>query len=221
MKDNTQIAVAIFDDHAQDYQEKYMDVSLYHNTLDTFCNYMPKEKPQILELACGPGNITKYLMERRPDFEILSTDLSPKMLHLAQLNNPKSRFKLLDSRKLHEINTPYDAIVFGFGLPYLSKDDAIAFIKNASRLLNSNGVLYLSTMEGDDTLSGWKSPSSEKGDRIYITYYEATCLTKALTAADFMIIDTERIIYSDNKGGEITDLIIIARKSTSLNQKLK
>ena len=63
-------SVAIFDKLAELYQTKYMDVSLYNDSLDLFCDCILVENPEILEIACGPGNITKYLLQKRSDFKI-------------------------------------------------------------------------------------------------------------------------------------------------------
>ena len=63
--DKTKIAVAIFNKYASEYQDKFMDLALYHDTFDLFCNLLVRENPTILELACGPGNITKYLLKKK------------------------------------------------------------------------------------------------------------------------------------------------------------
>ena len=83
MKDKTKNAVALFDTYAQAYMDKFMDQSKYHDSFDLFCSSLTKANAELLELGCGPGNITKYLSSKRPDFSILGTDLSDKMLELA------------------------------------------------------------------------------------------------------------------------------------------
>ena len=102
-KDKSKIAVAVFDKLANLYQEKYMDVSAYHKSFDFFCDAVQKENPEILELACGPGNITKYILQKRPDFNVLGTDLAPNMLALAKKNNPSVNFQILDSRNIKQL----------------------------------------------------------------------------------------------------------------------
>lgn len=205
----TKIAVDIFNKLATVYQDKFMDVSLYHDSLDLFCQSIPKQKAEILELACGPGNITKYLLEKRPDFKILSTDLAPNMIELAQINNPTAKFQLLDCRDVNKTNKKFDAIVCGFGFPYLSKEDVIQFITNAGNQLNFNGVLYLSTMEDDNSKSGFKTGST--GDKMYQNFHQADYLTKALEDNGFKIINLQRKNYFYNEE-DTTDLIIIATK---------
>jgi trans-aconitate methyltransferase len=207
--DQTKIAVDIFNKLATVYQDKFMDVSLYHDSLDVFCQRIPKQKAEILELACGPGNITKYLLEKRPDFKILGTDLAPNMIELAQINNPTAKFQLLDCRDVNKTNTKFDAIVCGFGFPYLSKEDTIQFIADAGNQLNFNGVLYFSTMEDDNSKSGFKTGST--GDKMYQNFHQADYLTKALEDNGFKIINLQRKNYFYNEE-YTTDLIIIATK---------
>ncbi len=205
----TKIAVDIFNKLATGYQDKFMDVSLYHDSLDVFCNSIKKENPEILELACGPGNITKYLLEKRPYFKILGTDLAPNMIELARINNPTAEFELMDCRAITSINKKFDGIMFGFGMPYLSKEEAIQFIKDASQKLNKNGILYISTIEDENSKSGFKTGST--GDTMYQNFHQADYLSAALEENEFKIIHLERIDYFYNNEKTI-DLIIIASK---------
>jgi ubiquinone/menaquinone biosynthesis C-methylase UbiE len=207
--DQTKIAVDIFNKLADVYQDKFMDVSLYHDSCNVFCDSLKKENPEILELACGPGNITKYLLEKRPDFKMLGTDLAPNMIELAKINNPTANFQLMDCRAIKSLNKKFDGIMCGFGLPYLSKEEAIQFIKESSKQLNKNGVLYISTMEDDNSKSGFKTGST--GDQMFQNYHQADYLTQALEENGYNIINLQRKEYYYNEQ-KTTDLIIIAKK---------
>lgn len=209
--DKTKIAVDIFNKLASAYQDKFMDVSLYHDTFDIFCNNIKNKNADILELACGPGNITQYLLSKRPDFKLLGTDLAPNMIELAKINNPSAQFQLLDSRDIRKLNKTYDAIMCGFILPYLSKEDAIQLIKDAAFILNSDGAIYISTMEDDYSKSGFKKGST--GDEIYMHFHQADYLTEALIEAGFTIIDVQRKTYPAADNSTVVDLILIAKKN--------
>lgn len=205
--DKTKIAVDVFDKLAELYQEKFMDLDLYNDTFDTFCNAVAGKK--ILELACGPGNITRYLLNKRPDLEILGTDLSPNMIRLAKINNPEAGFQLLDCRNMDMLNQKFDAIMCGFCLPYLNKEEAIKLISDAAGTLNPGGILYISTMEDDYSKSGFKTGST--GDEVYMHYHEAGYLTAALIENNFTLIDMKRQDYPEKDGSKTTDLILIAK----------
>ncbi len=210
--DKTKIAIEIFGDWAQQYQDKFMDLDLYHHSFDRFCELITTPNAQVLELACGPGNITSYLLRKRPDLKILGTDLSPKMLNLAKANNPAAEFKILDCRQIGQLETKYDAVMCGFGLPYLSKEEAIKFIQDTAVLLKDGGILYLSTMEDDYEKSGFKSPSSGGSKQLYVHYHQADYLTGALEESGFAIMELTRQKYPETDGSETTDLILLARK---------
>lgn len=204
------MAINVFDKCANSYQDKFMDLDLYHDSFDVFCNNIKKDNAHILDVACGPGNITHYLLNCRPDFQILGIDLSPKMIALAQKNNPEAEFQVMDCRNISSMNKQYDGLMCGFCLPYLSKEEAIEFIKNTSKALTINGLIYISTMEDDYSQSGFKTSSS--GDRMFIHYHEADYLTQALNENGFKIIDLRRQVYPSQDDVQAIDLIIIAEK---------
>ena len=75
-ENKTKQAVAVFDKHAHYYQERFMDTSFYWDTFDVFCENIIPAAAEILEVACGPGNITKYILDKHPDYKITATDLA-------------------------------------------------------------------------------------------------------------------------------------------------
>ncbi len=102
----------MFNKLAQDYQDKFMDVNLYRDSFNLFCDSVQAEKASIIEIACGPGNITQFLLHKRPDFNLLGTDLAPNMIELARLNNPSANFKLLDCREIKTIHQKIQRHIF-------------------------------------------------------------------------------------------------------------
>ena len=86
------------------YQDKFMDMALYNDTYDYICNSIAKPKAKLLEIGCGPGNITKYLLSKRPDFDIFGIDIAPNMIELAKKNNPTANFDIMDSRQINNLN---------------------------------------------------------------------------------------------------------------------
>ncbi|HET8884760.1 MAG TPA: class I SAM-dependent methyltransferase [Salinimicrobium sp.] len=202
-------AIEIFDKFAYEYQEKFMNVDMYAHSLNFFCESIPKKNAEILEIGCGPGNITKFLLEKRTDFKILATDLAPRMLRLCEKNNPSAEVQILDCRNILSLNKKFDAVIGGFCLPYLSKEDVFKLIKNVSQILNPNGIFYFSTMEDDYKASGYKKGSS--GDEMYMYFHEKDYLVQELKKNNFKLKKWERIEY-DSPDSKTVDLIIIASK---------
>lgn len=206
--DKTKQAVEVFDKLAKLYQEKYMDVNMYADSLNTLCE-LAENNAFVLELGCGPGNVTKYILDKRPDLKVLGTDLAPNMLELARENNPNAVFSLMDSRNLSELNKTYDVIVSAFVLPYLSKKEAINLICNASNHLCNKGLFYLSFIEDNNEKSAPRKGS--QGDEVYMNYHEESYIMEALTESSFDLINKWRISYPGPDNKPVTDLVILTK----------
>ncbi|MBL0330861.1 MAG: class I SAM-dependent methyltransferase [Bacteroidetes bacterium] len=202
-------AASIFNKYANDYQNLYMDVSLYNDTFDSFCTAIEKSNASILELACGPGNISQHVLNKRPDFKWLGTDLAPNMVELAKQNNPGAEFEIMDCREIGKLKQQYDGLMCGFCLPYLSMSETEQLIKDAAGLLNTKGVIYLSTMEEAYSKSGLQK--GRKGDEIYMHYYQYADLEKMLIENGFKILKVDRKEYEQQVGVKTVDLVIIAQ----------
>jgi cyclopropane fatty-acyl-phospholipid synthase-like methyltransferase len=205
--DHSENAVSIFNKHAEYYQERFMDVSMYSKSFDFFLSSITKEGAEILEIACGPGNITKYLLDQNPSLKFDATDLSSNMISLAKHNNPSAECFLLDARKIKSLNKKYDAIIAGFAFPYLNLDEVAQFIADAKSILNENGLLYISTMEDDYEKSGLVTGS--KGDQMLMHYYTEAMLAEILAKNGFTIVYTERVHTVMTNNTEVIDLVLV------------
>lgn len=210
---HNQNAVAIFNKLAEGYQQKFMNVDLYRESFNFFCDHLQIKDPEILELACGPGNITQYLLQKRPDLKILGIDLAPNMIELAKINNPGCQFEVRDGRDLSFLDKKLDGLVCGFFFPYLNKAETLQLIEEVSAKLRSGGLFYISTMEDSYSKSGFKKGSS--GDEIYMHYHEAEYLIHALEKHQLKVLKIDRAKYV-YQGEPTTDLIIIAKKEQEL-----
>ena len=203
-------AADAFNKSAKIYQDKFMDVSSYDDLLSIFCDNLTADNASILDIACGPGNITKYLLNRRPDFKVLGIDLSSKMLELAQANNPTAKFQLMDCREIDTIEEKFDGITCGFCLPYLTREEAVELIANIPGLLKPGGVFYLSTMEEDD-INKSRYQISSTGDQVWVNYHHEGYLTQAFRENNFEVINLKHFTSPDKDGLMITDLILIGK----------
>lgn len=209
--DRYQITFQTWDKLATGYQDKFMDLDLYNDTYDRFCTLVEKQGASVFEVGCGPGNITRYLLHKRPDFNIKATDVAPSMLALAKKNNPSIETALLDCRDIDKINAHFDGIVSGFCMPYLSKEDCGKFIEDCSRLLPSGGVLYFSAIEGSYDHSAYETSSDGKYS-VFVYYHEAGYLLKWLELYGFETPECFRKPYTKADGTDTVHIIFIARK---------
>lgn len=192
------------------YQDRFMDLELYNDSYDFICNTIANKEAKILEIGCGPGNITKYLLSKRPDFDIFGIDIAPNMIELAKKNNPAASFAVMDSRHINDLKTKYDGIVCGFCLPYLSETDSIKFIADCYNLLNEYGLIYLSFVEGDPDKSGFQVSSS--GDRSYFYFYNLAELKTQLVECNFDVLKIFKVVYKRSDNETEIHTIITAKK---------
>ncbi|QHL88027.1 methyltransferase domain-containing protein [Nibribacter ruber] len=193
---------------AHQYQEKFMDLDLYQDTYDRFCQLVETPSARVLELGCGPGNITKHLLRQRPDFTVEATDVAPNMVALAQANNPAALCYVLDCRSLDKLTGSYDAILGGFCLPYLSALDCQKLVQASAHLLPLGGILYLSFVDDDPEKSGYET-SSNGQHTLFVHYHRAVFVQEALTASGFALVDTIKKNYLPVNA---THTILLARR---------
>jgi 2-polyprenyl-3-methyl-5-hydroxy-6-metoxy-1,4-benzoquinol methylase len=207
--DKNTVSVNTFNKLAQKYQDKYMDLALYSDTFTLFCELVnQKINPELFEIGCGPGNISRLLLEACHDLKLHGIDLAPNMIQLAKGNNPTAQFEVMDCRDIGKITHQYDGIMCGFCLPYISKEEAKELIANTTKLLKKDGVIYLSTMEGEYSKSTLATSSS--GDQMYTYYHDAVHLSEQLEANGFTLLDINRKAIPGQQDLSINDLFIIA-----------
>ena len=195
------------------YQDKFMDLDLYNDTYDFIVSALNKPNSKILEIGCGPGNITKYLLSKQPDLDIFGIDIAPKMIELAEKNNPRAHFAIMDIREIGKIKTKYDGIICGFCLPYLSQTDSEKLIFDTHNLLNGNGLIYLSFVEGDPNKSDFQVGSN--GDRSYFYYHSLDKLKAQLKDNSFEKLKIFKVEYKKSEAEVNIHTILTARKKTT------
>ena len=211
--DNPEKPEEVFNKLAQEYMDRFMEMDLYNDTYDLFLEQIPDKGADVLEIGCGPGNISRYLLTRRPDLQLLGIDLAPNMIELARQNNPSAEFRIMDAREIGNFfpDLSFQAVMVGFCLPYLSKEETIDLIRHASQLLSPGGVLYLSTME-DDYENSRVVTSSNGSHELFIYFHQADYLSEALVDNGLQLIEQKRQAFPDEETAHFRDLILIAVK---------
>jgi SAM-dependent methyltransferase len=203
-------SASLFHRQADRYRDKYMDLTLYDDSYRAFCDLLKPGCARVLDAACGPGNVSRYLMTQRPELNLLGIDLAPRMVELARQAVPGARFAVHDCRRLAGLQRRFDGIICAFGLPYLSPEEATDLIREASHVLLAGGVLYLSTMLGGNGDSGFEVCST--GEQIYINYHSEDQVLHSLEECGYTILKQSRLQSPSAAVKKTTDLIVIAEK---------
>ena len=204
-------AAEVFNKNALLYEEKFMNVDAYSEWLEIFCSAINKVDADILDVACGPGNIIRQILNEHTNYHVLGIDLAPAMLQLAIKNNPAAQFLEMDSRNILQLNRKFDGIICSFIFPYLTPGEAEKFIADASQLLQIGGCIYISTMEGDEYLSGVQTSST--GDQLFMYYHQGHVIADILVKNGFKILNITRINQMSTNGKLVPEVIIIALKA--------
>ncbi len=191
------------------YDEKFMNLDFYDKSYDKFCESLPLQA-KVMDIGCGPGNITKYLFSKRPDLAIFGIDISPNMIELAKINNPQAKFAEMDGRNIRTLNLKFDAIISGFFIPYISEKECKEFFESCSFLLNDKGIFYFSFLEGDIKDCGFQTGSS--GDRVYFNYHDLAVLKNGLKENGFHEIQILKVDFYRSEEVLEKHTIVIAKK---------
>jgi len=210
--ENFDVSVQRFDEFAEEYASRFDNVSGYIKQLTNFCTLIKSDNPAILELGCGPGNITRFLKNSFPESLILAVDLAPKMVEIAQKALPDVDFRVMDVRDISTLDGPFDAVMCSFCLPFLSKSDTAQLIVDCAAHLDSGGVLYVSTMEGNEDRAGFETTSFSGDAEIYFNYHRQADLEQAFAQSSFEIRQIKLQDYIEPDGSATTDMIFIAVK---------
>ena len=214
MTDKYQQTIETFNAVAEQYWDKFNGFKLYQPSYDWFCEHLPNDLPQgqidLLEIACGPGNVSQYLLDKNPAINILGIDLAPNMVALAKQHNPTVNYSVLDCRQILTLEKSFNAIMCGFCIPYLSWQDSQSLIQDMATMLQPGGLLYLSTTAGSKNNEGFKGSSSAAG-AIYVHYHDIDDIIDSIEDCGLKIIGRKNISHLHNEQ-TTDDVFILATK---------
>jgi trans-aconitate 2-methyltransferase len=91
----------------------------------------------IVDVGCGPGNLTHVLAERWPNATVIGVDSSPEMLELTT-PGPRLRFELGDIRTW-QCATPVELLISSAALQWVQDHERL--LPRLIEMLTPNGVL--------------------------------------------------------------------------------
>lgn len=195
---------------ANQYADAFMDVDIYDDTYKKFLDILPSPTSTILEVGCGPGNVTKNVLSKNSSLDWLGIDVAPNMIKCAKEFNPKATFLVMDGRAIHTFNTNFDGIICGFFLPYISTEEVDIFISDCHKLLSRNGIIYISFVNGHPTYSGYIT--NNQGDQMYFYYHREEKIIHQLIKQGFQVMHNIPISFQRKEDAPEIHTILIAQK---------
>ncbi len=123
------------------WSKKRIGLPAYDNWLDDYKDILSKNKNyEILDLGCGIGADTLYLLER--DFKVLSCDFSIEALENIQKNISNSKTQYLDMIEPFPFaDESYSLIIADLSLHYFDNETTIHIMNEIKRILKNDGIL--------------------------------------------------------------------------------
>lgn len=123
------------------WSKKRSSIPVYDLWLDEYKDILKKNKDnEILDLGCGIGADTLYLIER--GYNVLSCDFSKEALKCVEDNIPNSKTMYLNMLEKFPIdNDTYSLIIADLSLQYFNNQDTIHIMNEIKRILKTDGIL--------------------------------------------------------------------------------
>ncbi|WP_045743769.1 class I SAM-dependent DNA methyltransferase [Actinoplanes rectilineatus] len=122
--------------------------------LDLFAEMTLSVGTDIADVGCGTGRLLPYLASR--GLSPRGVDLSPKMIEVAQQENPGFAYEVADLRDLPFEDTSLAGVVCWFSLIYLAPDARVPAFTELARVVKPGGYLVTAFKHGDGT--GHRNP---------------------------------------------------------------
>ena len=126
----------------------------YEDWLDRFEDIVTSCKTPILDLGCGSGNNTLYLINKNK--KVVAADLSSNAIENIKKNFPEvvdaKCFNMLDGMPFDD--NSFEVVIADLSLHYFKKEDTEKVINELKRILTNNGHLIIRVNSINDVNHG-------------------------------------------------------------------
>ena len=131
-----------------------------YNLMEKLLAFIPEKQGNILDVGCGLGATTKYLLNFYSPDNVVGINISPQQLEQAKINAPNCQFMLMDAVAMDFEDNSFDNIICVEAAFYF--DTRKRFLQEAKRVLKPGGNLIMSDLVFDTTkyLGDWTVPQA-------------------------------------------------------------
>lgn len=129
---------------AGDWTEDHRSDTWWVKGVDVFLSFL-KPTASILDVGCGSGQKTKYLVEK--GFAVTGIDFSEEMLRLARVQIPSGAFFQKDIRQSLGFPPSFDGVFAQAILLHIPKRDVVSVLRNIVAPLRPGGYICLAVKE--------------------------------------------------------------------------
>ena len=135
--------------HLETHKNEKLDF-LHDNWVDKYSGIIDQiPKGNALDLGCGLGQYTKYLMDK--GFNVTSADISIEVLNRLKNNIKEANVKELDmSKPLPFDSESFDLVFANLSIHYFDKETTINLLKEIKRILKNDGY-FIGTVNSSKT----------------------------------------------------------------------
>jgi len=114
------------------------------NLMETLLAFLPDKSGNVLDVACGKGATTRYLLKYYTAANITGINISEKQLRRCRLNAPDCKFLRMNATGMTFENATFDQLICVEAAHHFAGRET--FLKEAHRVLRTGGRLVLSDM---------------------------------------------------------------------------
>lgn len=200
---------AVFGKIAQKYADEYFDDDADFPYIARFLNDV-KPSGKILDLACGPGMLTKHLIDKGLQAE--GIDLSTDMIEIARQKVPQAKFQVMDMRQLDFPDEAFDGLLVTYGLIYIPSPQLPATLKELNRVLKPGGSIFMINQEGaGDHI---EQEPMKPDESLFVNFFTPAGLETSLRTAGFKTTYQE-IVPTDNPAVMAKNIIYTIAQKTA------
>jgi ubiquinone/menaquinone biosynthesis C-methylase UbiE len=205
--DKSQFAVDTYNKIAEIYTDKYFNDLADIPYIDKFLSKL-RPKAKILDIGCGPGTFSKYLVEQK--FIVKGVDLSEQMIQIAKKKVERATFKTMDMRNLQYDEGVFEGLLVAYSLIHIPSSEIPKTMKGFFRVLKRSGYMMIIAQGGkpdqvvDEPLMA--------GEKIFINFFTKQRLARFIIDAGFEVVYQKETPMKD--ADSLSDRVIytIAKK---------